>query len=286
MTRRVLAAVCLLTAALVLASCRRGPRDLTAPSADGLRIAYHVEGRGNPTLVFVHCWSCDRSYWSAQVPVFSKTHRVVTVDLAGHGASEQVRKAWTMEAFGADVAAVLKEENLKNVILIGHSMGGEVVLEAARLAPKRVIGIVGVDTFQDLTQTISPDQIEGFLASFRTNFAGRTEEFVRAMFPASADPALVAKIAKAMASGSPRVGLGALESSWRYRPEETLKSLRIPIKGINSDLWPVNVDRNRTLVPRYSVKIMKGFGHFIQIEDPAAFNRLLRESIEDIVSGK
>ena len=286
MSRSFTTAACLLAAVFFAESCRRAPRDLTALSADGVTISYHVEGRGDPILVFVHCWSCDRSYWSAQVPVFSKTHQVVTIDLAGHGASGADRKAWTIEAFGADVAAVLNEENLKKVILIGHSMGGNVVIEAARLCPDRIIGIIGVDTFQDLAQAISPDQIEGFLADFRTNFAGRTEEFIRAMFPPSADPALVARIAKDMASGPPNVGLGALESSWRHSPADALKSLRVPIKGINSDMWPVNVESNRSLVPRYGLKVMKGGGHFIQMEDPATFNRLLQESIEEIVTGK
>lgn len=287
MKRGFAAAIWLLSAALVFASCRSGPRDLTVASADGSEISYHVEGRGEPALVFVHCWSCDRSYWNAQTAAFSPTHEVVTIDLAGHGASGRARKDWTIEAFGADVAAVIEEENLKKVILIGHSMGGDVVLEAAKLLPKRILGIVGVDTFQDFTQpAFAPDQIEGFIAGFRPDFAGRAEAFVRSMFPPSANPDLVTRTARDMASAPPDVALGALGSAWRYQPAETLKALRVPVKGINSDMWPVNVEGNRSLVPRYGAKIMKGVGHFLHMEDPAAFNRLLQVTIDEIVAGK
>ena len=56
-------------------------------TADSVRIHYTDQGSGKPTLVFVHGWSCDASYWDAQVPVFAKTHRVIAIDLAGHGSS-------------------------------------------------------------------------------------------------------------------------------------------------------------------------------------------------------
>ena len=56
-------------------------------SEDGVVIYYDVRGSGERTLVFVHCWSCDRSYWQRQVEEFTDVYRVVTIDLAGHGQS-------------------------------------------------------------------------------------------------------------------------------------------------------------------------------------------------------
>src|SRR3954463_16548048 len=67
----------------------------TAKSADGVPIHYEVQGSGEPALVFVHGWAIDSRYWDAQVPVFARTHRVVTLDLAGHGRSGRGRKEWT-----------------------------------------------------------------------------------------------------------------------------------------------------------------------------------------------
>ena len=81
-------------------------------SADGLSIAYRVEGNGNPTLVFIPGVSCDKSYWDPQVSHFAQKYRVVAIDLAGQGESGLNRERWTMEAFGEDVAAVVNHLNL------------------------------------------------------------------------------------------------------------------------------------------------------------------------------
>ena len=108
-------------------------------SKDGTPISYEVYGVGEPTLVFVHGWSCDARYWREQLSYFSKKHRIVVLDLAGHGHSGSTRSKYTMKAFGEDVRAVTEAINSRSAILIGHSMGGSVIAEAARLMPDRVI---------------------------------------------------------------------------------------------------------------------------------------------------
>ena len=150
-----------------------------ALSADNVAINYRVEGEGTPALVFVHGWSCEKSYWKYQVPHFSKRYKVVTIDLAGHGESGSGRKDWTMEAFGKDVAAVVEKLDLHRVILIGHSMGGPVIIEAARQMPERVIGLVGVDTFLDLGRQYTQQQVDAYVAPFERDFAAATGKLVR-----------------------------------------------------------------------------------------------------------
>ncbi|MDX1450575.1 MAG: alpha/beta hydrolase, partial [Acidimicrobiia bacterium] len=100
----------------------------TVPSFDGIPITYEVHGRKSPTLVFVHGWSCDRRYWREQLEPFSHEYRVVAIDLAGHGDSGSGRQEPTIRSFGADVAAVVRELGLERVVLIGHSMGGDVIM--------------------------------------------------------------------------------------------------------------------------------------------------------------
>ena len=92
-------------------------------SSDNVPIYYEVQGDGEPALVFIHGWCCDRSYWREQMGEFAQQYKVVTVDLAGHGESGLDRKAWTMSAFGEDVVAVVESLGLDKVVLIGHSMG-------------------------------------------------------------------------------------------------------------------------------------------------------------------
>jgi len=101
-------------------------------SSDGVPIHYQVQGSGTPTLFFVHCWSGDQTYWKAQVSHFSPHYRVVTLDLAGHGKSDLNRKDWTISAFAQDVVAVVDDLNLDEIVLIGHSMGGNCGLGGCR----------------------------------------------------------------------------------------------------------------------------------------------------------
>ena len=117
---------------------------------DGVDIRYEVAGSGEPALVFVHGWSCDRSYWRAQTDHFEASHRVVAIDLGGHGESGLGRKDWTMAAFGGDVRAVVEALGLRKIVLVGHSMGGHVIVEATQLMPDRVAALVLVDTFEDV----------------------------------------------------------------------------------------------------------------------------------------
>jgi len=130
----------------------------TVPSGDSSVIDYGVGGQGDVTIVLIHCWTCNHAFWNSQIEYFSNKYRVVWLDLAGHGASTSIRQQYTMEAFGEDVAAVVNRVGADRVVLVGHSMGGPVAMEAARLLGDKVIGIVGVDTFYNRSTTQNPRQ--------------------------------------------------------------------------------------------------------------------------------
>jgi pimeloyl-ACP methyl ester carboxylesterase len=256
-----------------------------ALSVDKVPIQFTVEGGGEPALVFVHCWCCDRSYWKNQVPFFVESHKVVTIDLAGHGESGLERSEWTLESFAADVVAVVDELALDRVILIGHSMGGPVIMEAARLMPERVIGLIGVDTYQDFEREFTDGQKKQFITGFRMDFAGTTKGFVKMMFPADADTNLVNSIAADMSSAPPEVGIGAMVSLLEFKPVELLKEVRVPVRCINSDMFPTNVEMGKRYAESFDVKYMKGRGHFLMLEDPDTFNELLAETIAELTGG-
>ncbi|HUW20873.1 MAG TPA: alpha/beta hydrolase [Sedimentisphaerales bacterium] len=273
--------VAVLLVLAVLSGCGR-EREGRALSWDNVAISYRVQGEGEPVLVFVHGWCCDKSYWKFQAAHFSKRHKVVTIDLGGHGKSGLGRKAWTMEAFGKDVAAVVEKLDLDRVILIGHSMGGAVIIEAARQMPERVTGLVGADTFLDLEKQYTREQIEQRVARFRANFVDETSKLVRGVFPPGADPALVEWVVRDMSAGPPEVGVGAMEGYLSFDAKEALKEVRKPIYCINSVMRPTNVEAGRRYAAAFEVKLMSGVGHFLMLEDPEGFNRLLAETINEL----
>jgi pimeloyl-ACP methyl ester carboxylesterase len=258
----------------------------SAISADGNEIHYQVQGQGKPALIFIHGWCCDRSYWDAQLPYFAQKYIVVAIDLAGHGESGLDRKEWTMGAFGEDVVAVVNKLNLEQVVLIGHSMGGPVILEAARRMPQRFIGLVGVDTLEDFEFKLTQEQIDDWFTPLRSNFAEATRDFVRTMFTPNSDPALVEKIVADMSSAPQEVGLGALEGYVDFQNNEmiqVLQEVQAPIVCINSDKYPTNAEANQQYAPSFKAVIMSGVGHFNMIEDSETFNRLLEETIQEFV---
>jgi pimeloyl-ACP methyl ester carboxylesterase len=257
----------------------------SALSPDSVTIAFSVAGEGKPALVFVHCWCCDRGYWRYQVDEFSKKYKVVAIDLAGHGESGMNRGQWTIEAFGQDVAAVVEKLGLEKVILIGHSMGGPVCIEAAKRMPERVLAIIGADTFQALGRDVPEEARTQWLAGFKKDFPTTTKGFVRGMFPDGADSALVDEVANDMASAPPQVGVGAMENVLAYKAEAVLQGLKVPVYAINADRYPTDVEAAKRAAYSFEVKYMPGRGHFLMLEDPKEFNKLLAETIAKITKG-
>ncbi len=255
----------------------------TVPSADGIPIAYEVHGHGNPALVLVHGWSCDRSYWKEQVNDLSPEYQLVLIDLAGHGESGLGRKDYTMASFGADVAAVVDSLKLEHVVLVGHSMGGDVIVEAAKRLPGKVVGLVWVDDYKSLGTPHSAAEVDAFVAKFRKDFRGTTTAFVRGLFGPNADPKLVDRVAQDMASAPPAVALSALQNSFSYSREvtTTLAGLKLPVVALNSDREPTDYES----LARYGVKafVTPDSGHFLMLEDPPRFNRTLDSVIRGLI---
>lgn len=249
-------------------------------SGDGVPIAYEVHGQGEPALVLVHGWSCDRTYWEHQIGPLSERFRVITVDLAGHGESGTGREGWTMESFGGDVAAVVEELDLERVVLVGHSMGGDVITEAARRMQDRVGGLVWVDTYRELGSAMTDEQARQMLAPFRDDFAGTTRGFVRGMFPAGADSSLVERVVADMAAAPPEVAVEALGAAMAYGGEvtRTLRELDLPVVAIN----PAEPATDLESMEAFGVNVVTvpDVGHFVMMEDPEGFNRRLTEVVE------
>jgi pimeloyl-ACP methyl ester carboxylesterase len=253
-------------------------------SADGVHIEYQVYGHGEPAVVLVHGWSNSASYWNAQLDDLKARYTVVTLNLAGHGASERNREDWSMANYAADVAAVVHELPDRKVVLVGHAMGGIVVLEAARLIGSRVIGIIAVDSLKSIGQPpMSKAQFEEQVQPFRTDFIGHMRDFVRSyLFTKDADPLFVRKVADDMAHAAPQVAIPSLEAVYHY-DFAALPEIHVPIIAINSDLhMPTDEARIRKLAPTFRSIVVPGTGHFLMMEAPERFNPILLQAIASL----
>ena len=253
------------------------------PATDGVPIHYAVQGKGDVALVFVHCWGCNRHTWDNQVAEFSKKYQVVTIDLPGHGESGQDRKSWSVESYGDDVKTVVTKLKLKRLVLVGSSMGGPIALEAAKRMPDRMVAIVPVDTLQNVEMKLSPEQVEGVLNQMRADFKGATTALMNQFFFSSNTPeAVKTRVLADVHSLNPETAIAILKGIFGYDAAPALKEVKVPIRAINSDLNPTNLEVNRKYAPQFDAVIIKGTGHYPMLEDPARFNMMLSDILQKL----
>jgi pimeloyl-ACP methyl ester carboxylesterase len=253
-------------------------------SADGVEIAYEAVGRGEPALVFVHGGFADRSFWANQRTAFAGNHRVIALDLAGHGESGDNRKSWTIPAFAEDVRAALNAEKIRQAVVLGNSLGGPVAMEAARRESGRIIAVLGIDTLHDLSVDPPTSYYEQRATAFRTNFAATMKEMVRMLFHPDADRALMARVEKIMLDNSPEIAGSMMESFSQWHGSDVLKQLKVPIRCINGDLFPTSIEKNRSVYPDFDAAVLPHVGHYPMLENPDLFNRTLNLMLQKLKS--
>jgi pimeloyl-ACP methyl ester carboxylesterase len=269
------------------ANAALAPGEHTFTTADGNRMPYTVAGGGDVTVVLVHCWMCNRTFWSEQVPVLSRQYRTIAIDLPGHGDATVERDNWTVSGYGDDVAGLLGSLDLSNVVLVGHSMGGPVSLRAAALAGDRVRGVVAVDTLHDADFEFSGEQMEAFMAAFESDFVGTCREFVRQMFPEEGVDAIMNRVRETSCS-EPRAeaGVALMRDFGRIDMPRWFSEAGVPIRAVNAAAPnPTEVENNRKYAD-FDVQLIEGVGHYPHMTRPEQFNPLLLNAIEEVLNVK
>jgi pimeloyl-ACP methyl ester carboxylesterase len=259
-------------------------------------IHHVVTGRGRPPLVFVHGFGCGHTDWDSQVAHFSDRHQTVAVDLRGHGESPGSAADCSIERYGADVAEVMRVLDLPPTVLVGHSMGCRVAIEAALQAPAHTAGVVLVDGSQ-----FAPGMAAVLRQRFATaeGYAATVDGLFADMFTAKSDAAVVASVA-GRAKRLPRaVGEKMLTDMQRYdvgRLAQSLAGLRVPVLVVQStysnekrERRPLQAEQTtpyldlvRANVLSVQVEIITDTGHFPQIDEAAWTNERIDRFLESL----
>ena len=245
--------------------------------ADGQNLPVTESGDGAQTVVLVHGWTCRRSHWQPLLDSPPEGVRLLAVDLPGHGEARNVTPAaWTVAALADCLADALQDED--NPIVVGHSMGGAVVLELARRKPLR--GVVLVDTFVIPYGDLDEEGAKGVEAGFYEDFPAAIDNLVAN----NAGPDLPAdqKIAlgKDMASAPAEVMLPLWSDLLRWSPEAAFNELHCPVHAINGDLIG---DAARARCEGHVTEwLQPGTWHFPQMEQPAVFATLLARVLKQL----
>ncbi|MDJ0788983.1 MAG: alpha/beta hydrolase [Myxococcota bacterium] len=240
----------------------------------------HTTGSGDTTLLFVHGWLCSSAFWRHQLAL-ADTYRIVRFDLPGHGerVAEPVSPAEvTMEALADEVVRAAEDAGADRLVLVGHSMGGQLAAMASPKLGRRLRGIVGVDSFENLSRYGESSLRRTLtLLPFRLAFRPTVRLFVRLTCPRGADPSVRRWIQGEMTRPAKRVAIAAASSYAALDDRRLSASITAPVVGIQSmdPISPVFASD-----PRVHTLEMPGCGHFPMLTTPVAFNARLREAIE------
>ncbi|MHA1934665.1 MAG: alpha/beta fold hydrolase [Candidatus Thorarchaeota archaeon] len=256
-------------------------------SIDGVKIFFEEFGDGDTALVFIGGWGVPtaKKVWRHQLS-FSTKYRVVLVDLAGHGESGKNRENYTMMLFAEDVRAVIEKLDLRNIILIGHSMSGAVILEAERLLTDRIIGLIPLDSlFLNSERGYvgnRDDVIEKIVKPLENEFTPTVTGLFRSFLSDRFDPQDAEEIEKTPLSLDKRSMISAFVELQKWDVHIVLPEITKPIKCIvagNGFPQEMRDEYNQFFDTAY----LEDVGHLLFIEDPERFNKILEERISELI---
>lgn len=256
----------------------------------GIKMGYEDAGKGEP-LVLIHGHPFDRSMWHEQTSVFSSKYRIIAPDLRGYGESEVLSDKTMLEEFARDIAALLDELKVDEIILCGLSMGGQILFEFYRLYPQRVRALILADTFAQLDDAERKqaryDTAERILSEGMHDYAKEVLPKMIAPQTIREQPEVAAHVLSMMRGTSPKGAAAALRGR-AERPDYTplLPQINVPtliVVGSADEFTPVgDAEFMRDRIPGSKMAVIEGAGHMPNFENPVEFNRVVSEFLETL----
>ncbi len=250
-------------------------------TSDGVRIAYHQVGEGDPAIIFIHGAYSNRRGFGFQEEYFSPNHRCVAVDLRGHGESDKPDEIYTMDRHGDDVAELIRHLGLEKPALVGQSMGGQVIIAAAARHPELVGAIASLD---------SPSNIPGWhqrhhgpyqhLMTKDGPFRETLIAFLSAAYLPTDNPTRLGGMAERLAEVPDHVITNSWQGKENYDPTPTLRRVRCPYLYIDCGQPDLELDLLRDLCPQVVVGKTVGAGHKALQDVPDQINAMLNRFIQ------
>jgi len=229
-------------------------------------------GKGSQPVVLVHGWTCNRKHWQCLLDCPPQGTRLIAVDLPGHGEAREVTLSeWSVAAQAQALVAALAD--IDNPVLVGHSMGGAVVLEAARIKP--VKAVVLVDTFVIPYGDLNEETARQIETPFQDNFVSGIANLVTNNAGPDLSEQEKQTLEREMAGARQDAMLPLWSDLLRWSPNAAFAEIDCPIHAINGDL--VGEAARARCAPYVTEWLQASTWHFPQMEQPAIFaDRLAR----------
>jgi pimeloyl-ACP methyl ester carboxylesterase len=241
----------------------------------GVKLAFEDCGAGKPAFVFVHGWTCDRSLFGPQAEHFARRHRVVSVDLRGHGESDKPHGPYPIAAYADDTAYIIEQLGLGKAVAVGHSMGGIAVLQLAAAHPDRVAAIVMVDPAPFVFAPELRATIEAMVAAIEAGNHESRSQFIESMFLPTSDRRLVANVTAVMLAAPSHVAANAIRGALEFGALAAAAACKVPALHLAATP-PLNPPH---LMSEWLPNVVNGWtvgaGHFNQLEVPDQVNAMI-----------
>lgn len=249
---------------------------------EGLRIAYESFGSGDPPVLLVHSGFGDRSYYNQVASRLSTRHRVVTLDLRGHGLSD-TPSAVTIEDFVTDVIAVADATGVSGAVLCGHSMAGAVALLVALARPDLAGAVVMLDATV-LSGTARAQTEQNLLPALATDgWRDALQGFFGATIDRNDPPEVADRVMADLEKARPEIARSFFDSLYgpahpdrERRIAQAIQELPCPVMYVHAR-FPIDLDRLRELRPDVTVTQIDGVGHYVMLSAPEWLSAVLEE---------
>jgi len=300
----------------------RFPKDRAVEVSDGTRVAFTVLGGGPKVpVVFVNGWTCSDGYWAKIAAAVSEAgYPAVFVDLRGHGESGLPRRPGvaarrlraedlSADRLARDVVEVMDAAGLARAVLVGHSIGVQIVVEVCRIAPERVAGLVAVaGAFENPVKTLAGRPILDRLYPIVNAFMPYLPlEALRPVLRRVATPTLGRRVAGAVGAAGPKVTAQDMAAHMRHVGDlnfsvlvKMLSSLRghrtasflpqitaptLVLAGSRDLFTPPRVPKQMvSAIPDAEIVWFEQAGHLLPVEEPdGAAHALLNFLAERVI---
>lgn len=262
-------------------------------TSDNAKIYYRIKGKGKP-IIFIHGFSEDHNSFRIQQRALSKRFQTITYDLRGHGLSDRVDYGLNLERFALDLKELISLLKLKDVILIGWSMGGSIIFEYIKqFGTKGIEKISLVDispkTLNDaewskglLHGEYKEEDFKSDLDLIHLNWMDFAERFIQLMSPSFKEKEFSIALEN-MGRNSPQV----MEAMWKSLGEEdyrgVLDKIDVPtliVFGEKSTFYSMETGKYlKNNIQNSKLVAFENCTHLLVLENPIKFNRVLEEFI-------
>ena len=242
---------------------------------DGIALCYEEAGKGAPPILLVHGLAGDHTFMTPQFEHFRRSHRVVSVDLRGHGQSEQPQQEYTIAGFADDLAWLCRELGIYKPVLIGHSLGGMIALDLAARYPEVPAAVVALDA------TIVPPAgtdiwLQPVTQGLRTPaYREVLRQFLEGNFAPTDDPQRKARLVDQMVAAPQQVVVSTWDGMFAWESATAAAACQVPVLYIDTGTPNADLLRFHELCPQLVVGKAVGSGHFLELEVPEQVHAMI-----------